>query len=300
MGFEYGVITDLNYTITLYCFFFMIAFVILFEYVIGVMEYFLGGSKLYTQIIQMIYKELMMMGLVTFSVVLYEAVPNRTASTTEHEWIVGIDFSHIFLFFVALFFVLHAFYLMFMAMMSASRYRKIFAEKTVELIHKLETVKMDHFRTNLFNLKFLPLSNARISAEFNLIHSVFTNTYSLPDDFDFPNYLSGCFDSFALRTINRSILTWCVLLFVILVNFGRISLGLSCHVSTTDDGTSHRRNLGSTTTESHEDDGGDTVNSCLKSTLDTFLGCGYLLVVYTLILTYVTRIYKLRSKLQVY
>jgi hypothetical protein len=43
--------------------------------------------------IQMIYKELMLMGLVTFCVVMYEATAKGGVSETQENWISAIDFS---------------------------------------------------------------------------------------------------------------------------------------------------------------------------------------------------------------
>lgn len=230
MGFEFGVITNLNFDITLYCFIAVVSFVIVFEYLIGIMEYFLEGSHLYSHMIQMIYKELMLMGLVTFCVIMYEAAPDGGVTETEEDWINAIDFSHVYLFFVTFFFVMHAFYLMFMSVWSASRYRSMFTEKTLDLLAALEKVKASTYDRFLFSVKQLPLCSVRNRVEFSMIHSLFTKTYLLPEDFDFPYYLSGCFDRFALRTINRSMFTWVVLLIIVACNFFRIVIGWSCSV----------------------------------------------------------------------
>jgi hypothetical protein len=294
MGFEFGVITSLDFNITLYCFIAVVSFVIVFEYIIGVMEYFLEGSHLYTHMIQMIYKELMLMGLVTFCVIMYEATPDGGISEDEENWISAIDFSHVYLFFVTFFFVMHAFYLMFMSMWSSSSYRSMFTEKTIDLYAALEKVKASSWDRFLFSVKELPLCSVRNRVEFSIIHSLFLKTYLISEDFDFPYYLSGCFDRFALRTINRSMFTWIVLLFVVLCNFIRIQVGWSCAVPNEEEGGEERRFLqeeGADEYTTEEESGHD---GCKEESMFIFLGCGLSLIAYTLILTMVTRLYKLR------
>lgn len=92
-------------------------------------------------------------------------------------------------------------------------------------------------------MKQLPLCSVRNRVEFSMIHSLFTKTYLLPEDFDFPYYLSGCFDRFALRTINRSMFTWVVLLVIVACNFIRILVGLSCQVPADEEEGAERRFL---------------------------------------------------------
>jgi hypothetical protein len=292
MGFEFGVITNLDFSITLYCFIAVVSFVIVFEYIIGVMEYFLEGSHLYTHMIQMIYKELMLMGLVTFCVIMYEASIDGGISEDEETWISAIDFSHVYLFFVTFFFVMHAFYLMFMSMWSSSSYRSMFTEKTIDLHAALEKIKSSTWDRFLFSVKELPLCSVRNRVEFSIIHSLFLKTYLISEDFDFPYYLAGCFDRFALRTINRSMFTWVVLLFIVLCNFIRIQLGWSCAVPEEEEG-GERRFLQEEGTDEYAEEGAGH-DGCKEENMYIFLGCGLSLIAYTLILTMVTRIYKLR------
>jgi hypothetical protein len=295
MGFEFGVITDLDFSITLYCFIAVVSFVVVFEYIIGIMEYFLEGSHLYTHMIQMIYKELMLMGLVTFCVIMYEATPTGGISEDEETWITAIDFSHVYLFFVTFFFVMHAFYLMFMSVWSSTTYRSMFTEKTLDLAAALEKTKANWWENFLFSVKELPLCSVRNRVEFSIIHALFLKTYLIPEDFDFPYYLHGCFDRFALRTINRSMFTWVVLLFIVLCNFVRIAVGWSCRVPAEEEAVEERRFL----TEENEGTG-EGHDGCKEETMYIFLGAGLALIAYTLILTMVSRLYKLRLVDRIY
>mmetsp|Transcript_2971 Transcript_2971/g.4586 ORF Transcript_2971/g.4586 Transcript_2971/m.4586 type:complete len:780 (+) Transcript_2971:187-2526(+) len=293
MGFEFGVVTELDFTVTLYCFIIIILFVIVFEYLIGIMEYFLEGSKLFSEMIQMIYKELMLMGLVTFCVIMYEATTAGGVSEGQEHWISGIDFSHVYLFFVTVFFVIHAFYLMAMSSSAASEYRGKFTEKTVDLISSLEKLRDNPISAGIFRFKLLPLSDVRTRVEFSLLHSLFLKTYLLPEEFDFPYYLSGCFGQFALRTIERSMFTWVVLLLVVVLNFARIKLGFSCGAIEDLEEDARRRQL----EEGEEEEGSE---ECVETMVYIFLACGVVLILYSVILTVITRIYKTRLVDRIY
>ena len=224
--FEFGSIISLDYKVTFYCFLAVVFFVILFEYCTEIMEYFLHES-LYSQMVQIIYKELMLMGLVTFCIIVF--VASNKAESYKHEvYIKGIDFSHVFLFFVTLFFVTQGFYLIIISMLTTKEYHKNLREKIYELIIKLEKVSKSYFKSLLYRYHIYPISSIRHRVEFSLIHSIFIKTYILPKDFDFPQYLSGCFDRFALKTIKRSIFSWMMLLFVIGMNCVRIGWGVTC------------------------------------------------------------------------
>lgn len=286
MGFEFGVLQKLDYRITLYCFVLVVAFVILVEYVLGILEYFLEQSKLYTKMVKMLYKELMLMGMLTFCVMMYEAVPRNEEDIVEEEWLAAIDFSHVYLFFVTFFFVLHAFYLMMMSVSAVSEYRLMFSEKTTDVIDGLQAAKRSALGSLLFYMKLLPWSRPRYHAEFSLVQSLFMRLYRLPEELDFPYYLSGCFDRFALAIINRSVFTWVVLLFLVICNYLRIKYDLTEGMFEVFFDT-----LGLTVTE-QTPLAQKHVN--VHDSLYLFMICAIVLTLYTIALTIITRLYKAR------
>jgi hypothetical protein len=286
MGFEFGVLRKLDHTVTLYCFILVVAFVIAVEYVLGILEYFLEGSRLYSKMVKMIYKELMLMGMLTFCVMMIEAVPKDEEDVIEEEWLAAIDFSQVYLFFVTFFFVLHAFYLMMMSVSAVTEYRLMFSERTSELIESLQAVKKSFVGSFLFYRKLFPLSTPRYHAEFSLIQALFVRLYRLPEDLDFPYYLSGCFDRFALAIINRSMFTWVVLLFLVICNYARIRYNLTRRVL-----------VYVFTSLNWEVPAAVEISDQFMTTNGTllvFFICGVLLVLYTILLTLISRIYKAR------
>jgi hypothetical protein len=302
--FEFGSIISLDYKVTFYCFLAVVFFVILFEYCTEIMEYFLHES-LYSQMIQIIYKELMLMGLVTFCIIVFVA-SNKADSYKHAVYIKGIDFSHVFLFFVTLFFVMQGFYLIIISMLTTKEYHKNLTEKTFELIVKLEKVSKSYIKSLLYRYHIYPISSIRHRVEFSLIHSIFIKTYILPKDFDFPQYLSGCFDRFALKTIKRSLFSWMMLIFVIGMNCVRIGWGFTCKYkkpsdsypsSYTASSSSSQENLfrillDATINESpqHSTD----PNVCRTAHFKLFILVGILLIIYTFCINVVALMYKSR------
>jgi hypothetical protein len=286
MGFQCGVVRELDFQVTFYCFTLVVAFVILAEYVLGTVEYFMEGSRLYSKMLKMIYKELMIMGMLTFCVMMYESTPEDKEDVIAEEWLAAVDFSQVYLFFVTFFFVMHAFYLMIKSATAASEYRLLFSESTTTVIENLKAAKQSCWGSFLFSLKLLPISNARYHAEFSMIQALFMRLYRLPENLDFPYYLSGCFDRFALAIINRSMFTWIVLLFLVVCNYVRIRYNLTEEMfAVVFDAVGWKvsevkefsdRYLGFT------------------DTLYVFSVCGIFLVLYTVAMTVISRIYKAR------
>ena len=330
MGFEFGSVAHLDVQITLISFISVIVFVVVFDTATGIMEYFLEGSKLYGKMIQMIYKELMLMGLVSFIVVITESAQTKALAESEkgHTWFLAIDFSHILLFFVTFFFVVHAFYLMRASIISGAKYKFMFGEPMEELIDAVEDAKKDRLKRFLFNFDFLPLSSIRERVEFRLVHVLFRDAYCLPEDFHFAYYLSGCFDRYALKTINRSLITWFVLILMAILNFVRVSADIgfqSCtnsaahgETNTTSSEISHHMQFNyymdtdeilsrpltsydglvrAQSVSAGEESSGPHAyesNMCRKNLVKLFLAAGVLLCLYTLIILFFSRLYKLR------
>ena len=228
-GFQFGNVQDLNSTITLGSFLAVIAFVVIFDFLIGLMEYFLSGSQLYNRMVQMIYKELMLMGLVSFTIIMVNASQSAAEIETESYkyWIGGVEFSHILLFYLTFFFVTHAFYLMRTSVICSDSYRLMFVEPLSKIVTEVENLTVRE--KAYFNSQYLPLCSIRNRVEFQLILKLFNETYFLCEGFNFASYLSGCFDRYALKTINRSMFTWFVLMILSILNYTRIKVGFGYH-----------------------------------------------------------------------
>jgi hypothetical protein len=305
MSFKFGLANDLDPSISLYCFLCVVFFLIFFEYLSGVIEFFLEKSPLYNRILQLIYKELMLMGLVSFAVIMYGATQNHDSehdsshdtshnddshsenshdssgnntshaspsydSTHSHNWLqslletnytsshndtshdnstdhsdtthveddyysssetslsrseqvnLAVSFAHILLFFLTLCFVVLAFYLLWMSIFHEKNYHQLAGEEIISLKKKVENIYKNPFFKFLFLLIFWPFSSVRNHIEFHLLNDLFHKHYLLSLNFNFASYLSLCFGRFALKTINRSLLTWFVFIVILLINYFRI------------------------------------------------------------------------------
>lgn len=307
-GFEFGNVQELSSRITLVTFIAVVAFVVFFDFLVGLMEYFLSGSQLYNRMIQLIYKELMLMGLVSFTIIMAEALQKNSESHNPNyeRWIEGIEFSHILIFYLTFFFVAHAFYLMRTSVVCARKYRQRFCEKPKHLIDKVEN-QTDQEKL-LYTFTYMPFQDLRTRVEFQLIHFLFNETYLLSEGFNFASYLSGCFDRYALKTINRSMFTWFILMILSVLNYGRIVAGFGfhhCEGPPEAEAPAHRK-LGSdhpatdphyySSEASSEPHATEVLVSkvCPTMNVKLFVFMAILLVFYTIILVLVSRLYKLR------
>lgn len=225
MGFTFGVANELDPDISLFAFFAVIAFLIFFDYVSGVVEFFLEKSPLYNRMLQMMYKELMLMGLVSFSIVMFEAAEGAGAANATVE---AIDFAHILLFYLTLFFVLHAFFLMGISILNEKKYRNVYLEDLNQLITKIKDNSRNPIWNFFFHLESWPFSKVRQHVEFHLLNTLFLNTYLLSETFDFSTYLSISFGRYALKSTNRSLFSWIIILFILIINYTRLQIGYGC------------------------------------------------------------------------
>ena len=99
--FGFGVIASLDHTKLTKSMMIVIAFIIMFEFSTGFIEFTLGSSPLYMRMVQKIYKELMMMGIISFILTMYEAVQDDL-SDNKHDWLQAVDVAHYFLFYLAI------------------------------------------------------------------------------------------------------------------------------------------------------------------------------------------------------
>jgi len=305
-GFKFGSVGHLDIDVSIISFVCVIVFVVFFDAMTGVLEYFLDGSKLYNRMVQLIYKELMLMGLVSFTIIMSGAFQTtaQANSNTAHTWLAAVDFAHILLFFLTFFFVAHACYLMRKSMLSSFKYHGIMGEPTADLISAVENCSKDSFGRFLYQLNYLPLSNLKDRVELRFVNTLFRDTYWLPDEFDFSAYLSGCFDRFALKAINRSPITWLILIFLAFINYIRNRLGIgfqSCENSATVTVNHQNSTTGNSTTGTDDyssnsilSGGGYDNEQCRINLVQFFLFCGALLVIYTFLIVFISRTYKLR------
>ena len=203
--------------VTLISFLVIISFILIFDFFTKYLEFLLEDSPRYNRMVQNIYKELMQMGIISFCFVIF------AAQAHDNPWVISLDFSHILLFFVAIYFVVHTFYLITVSIGASNHYTRLNAENAFELnTSKSQFTWLQNF---IFNLSYFPFSSMREKFEFKLLHILFKETFAkLPDDFSFNLYLSKSFEQYSLMIMDFSPFSWAVVYMVVIANFIRIMI----------------------------------------------------------------------------
>ncbi len=173
-----------------------------------------------------LYKELTLMGVLALGLIMINASQDITHELSQ--FIIAFEFVHIILFFTTLSFVFHALFLMYI---SYGSYKNNIYMSWIDEGKLLKSYQnMNLFDTFLF--KYLPyFSSIREAIEYKCLELLFVDTYWLPADFDVPVYISGCFERYALKTVEVGVFNWGVLLFIIFLNYLRVEwrLGFNCN-----------------------------------------------------------------------
>jgi hypothetical protein len=227
MPFEFGMIAELNPRSCMWAMIGIVGFIVTFDFFIGFLEFFLEDSPLYNRMVQTIYKELMQMGIISLIVVLFEALASQNTLENAHEMVLCMEFAHIVLFFVAIFLVTHAFFLMGVSILASKEF-VVFYNRPLQYLKEQYDALGCIGRTAFL---YSPLSSLREEVEFKILHAVFRDTYThLPLNFDFSMYLQKCQQKYAMRTTEVSIVSWIVVLSIVVANFFRATYSgpLSC------------------------------------------------------------------------
>lgn len=225
MAFTFGLISSLNITIATISFVVVILFILFFEFWTDLLEFLVSESPIYNHMIQRIYKVLMLMGLVSFVNIMVLA-DQSTIITPEIA--LCLQFAHIIIFCMTIFFVCHSFYIMWTSYSSSKAFSRYHNEKLPSLLARINSC--EGIEKYLYEWNFFSLSSLRQIAEYKILYVLFEDTYWFPESFNFSLYLTYCFENYALKIMDRGIFSWIVLLILILLNFIRVkfNLGFNC------------------------------------------------------------------------
>jgi hypothetical protein len=302
MSFQFGILSSINPFIATLAFIFTIIFLIFFEFLTGALEYLLEGNHVYNQMLQKIYKELMVMGFVSFVLAMYRA--KNEASGLDDLFRVT-EFVEYILFFLALFYVAHCLYIMFISVVTSNSYEKVHAQSVLNILERFSNFEKTISAPILSALSYLPLSRTIQEAEFKIIYALFRDTYWLPLNFDYGAYLSGCLATYTHKLINIGVHSWVILISLSLLNLARLELfgnsAFNCHGyqytddlhhSPTDDHQptdDHHRLLSSSTSAQRH-----VTQHCARQHLNLFFICGALLCLYAVLLYWIAQVYMKR------
>jgi hypothetical protein len=277
----------------------------------GALEYLLEGNHVYNEMLQKIYKELMVMGFVSFVLAMYKS---KHDLTHLNDLFRVTEFVEYILFFLALFYVAHCLYIMFISVVTSRYYEKVHAQPVINIIERFTKLEKSFSSTILSIISYFPISRSIHEAEFKIIYALFRDTYWLPLDFDYGGYLSGCLANYTHKLINVSVHSWIILIFLSLLNLARLKLfgnsAFNCKgFQYTDDLLRHHDDSNHTT-DDHGDADDDhhrflssapgevereVTQRCDRQHLYLFFICGGVLCLYVILLYVMAQVYMKRS-----
>lgn len=184
----------------------LILFTILFEIAIHKIEHYLSSNIIYLECLRKVFKELTIMGFISFILLLI----HEFVKVPFHEHLC-FEFAHIWIFFVALVFILHS--VIFMAALSSS-------EKKFKLYDS----------TKHHNAVMSPptLTQAIVGASaeeavlsYHVAKEVFREHNGLKPSFDFRKYVTSFVGETIVELLDTTELTWCLIIVLFLLNLGR-------------------------------------------------------------------------------
>ena len=197
-------------------------------------------------------------------------------------WIEAADFVGYIIFFVTIFFVIHALYIMFLSMTVSRRYADLDKTSISDILVEFKTAKQSSFNMFLMKFCFFPVLNVLKNVEFKIGWAVFRDTYVLPSQFDYVDYASGSLQRYALRLVDIDKTSWLFLVVLVLINYFRMLV------------FDHKCRSGFTTEDLEDEAVRDRFDVCESQHRFMFHLSGAFLVLYVVGLFVIGRLYQFR------
>ena len=180
--------------------------------------------------------ELTILGVISFGVFIFLQSPAK--NQVEGRIILAFEFSHIVIFFAALFFVLEAFFMMLVNQNLKVRIDQSAAMSSTEILEKYEKSNKRNGKLS----RWLP-SKLEAFMEYKVFNVIFCDKYQLPiSAFDFPAYIRNVLDKEVVSLIEVDISSWLFLCVFLILNVIRSMIKkASSDEADGHDGHDHRR-----------------------------------------------------------
>ena len=219
---------------------------------------------------------------------MYQATHPHTRNSDKVDlWISTFDFVGYVLFFHALFTVVHALSIIFWSNWTSDEYTRFHLTPIADVTLGIDYLKQNRFYRFLYELNYFPFLSLRQIAEFKVIHVLFRNTFGVPPDFNFGEYLGKCFERYSLNIIKLSVISWISMLVLYGLNLIRVFSPYS-HSFRCGDAE------GRDDDENNDDASSFQSSRCDLSYLRMFVICSIVLEAYVLVVFLVGRVYTLR------
>jgi hypothetical protein len=189
----------------------IVIFTIGFETATEKLEEALEEQPAYWQMLFKTYKELMIMGIISFSL----TVSYELGVSYDHDTFICFEFAHILIFFVAVLYIGNAI----CASLSMERTRASWdrmANETLDMCVEgvnsyVAAVEGNGFRKFMGSIP-IPSPGWREETDYKILRYVFLRDYFLPLNFDYTSYIRSKLMEIVKEVVEISIKTWCVVL----------------------------------------------------------------------------------------
>mmetsp|Transcript_31475 Transcript_31475/g.58612 ORF Transcript_31475/g.58612 Transcript_31475/m.58612 type:complete len:218 (-) Transcript_31475:4-657(-) len=195
----FGMIGELDQTKTLFTLISLIAVLLIFDTFLEMVEYFAEDAG-YNGLLQKMYKEMMIMGCISFFVFI---VFNSPLEVEHDENYLAFEFAHILLFFLAFFFVLRACSAVHYTRKSKIYFQEAHNTTAVELCQNFIDTEKHPYTFKAFTLNYFGLlSSIQRSFEYRVLEDYFYKEFPLiPQEFRFVDYLSKSFKFYTIDMV---------------------------------------------------------------------------------------------------
>ena len=224
----------------------LIGFTVAFEYCLHHIEHQLRSHTHYLKILSKVYKELMILGFISFSILIVLQVFDLDTSTSE-----TLEFVHVWFFFIALLYAIHVLVYMWLARRDKRRYDVATYRRIPDLLESykqmqlLETTRrsqaaagrhywsrfvvwcwdvsdVSYFSAVLSSIYQPAATKLYAQMQFHIVRSLFIRTYNLPPHFDFAKYLRRCMSKHITEQLDIKETSWLILVLFLIINVVRV------------------------------------------------------------------------------
>lgn len=211
-------------------------------------------------LVKKLYKEFMIMGLVSFVIFLMTEVN----ALSHNKWFLAFEFTHIVALFIGIAFILQSSLFVILIFMRNKALRLYDDTSTEELLVNL--LELREKGSNFMNYMFdygpvtfhFPVIREKV--EYKIIQSFFIRSYNLPPEFQFADYSCAALKTYIISLIEVRPISWLVLSFMVVLNLIRVLVidaqfesGV-CHKYSYSGDPVHRRHLAGTDDDGLHDD----------------------------------------------
>jgi hypothetical protein len=214
--FEFGIMSVISASMGTIGFLVVIIFLLMFDKFVHMLDDLKLNYSAAYEMIQTVFKELMIMGVVNFIIIMIDS--SASVNGTEKSWMIALDYAHICFFFCALFYVLHAGFLILLSVYIAKKNILFNAYTTKQIISDINKHNKIPSRMH----KYFMLQELYDKVSFKIQYYIFRENYNIPMTFDYASYLNYCLVDYIIDILDLKFTTRVSLLFIVLLNYIRL------------------------------------------------------------------------------